>query len=374
MTSARQLAIEAVTRIERDRAYANLVLPALLARSDLDERDRAFATELVYGSTRMRRACDWLVDRFVLREPDAVARAVLRVGAYQLAFLDTPAHAAVGATVDAAPPKLRGLANAVLRKVAEAPREWPDEPTRLSYPDWIVERLVADLGADAASGALEAMNQAAQARTRPDGYVQDLASQWVAETVGATHGMRVLDACAAPGGKATWMAGTGANVVAADLSEKRTRLVATNASRLGADRVLALVADSTVSPFRRASFDRILVDAPCSGLGTLRRRADARWRIEPGDIDRLARLQRALVDAAVPLLTDSGILVYSVCTLTEAETTDIDDHIAKSHPELVPLDPPGVPWVSVGRGARLLPQAAGTDGMYVLILRARDCA
>src|SRR4051794_36726381 len=151
----------------------------MLARSGLAERDRRFATELVYGTTRMRRACDFLVDRFVLRPLDAPTRAVLRLGAHQLHHLGTPAHAAVSATVAVAPARSRGLVNAVLRRVADAPVAWPDDATRLSYPDWVVERLRADLGADDALAALEAMDRPAEPVARPDGYVQDRASQEV---------------------------------------------------------------------------------------------------------------------------------------------------------------------------------------------------
>jgi len=196
--AARRLALEALLRIEQDGAYANLVLPGLLGRSSLDQRDRGFVTELVYGTTRMRRACDWLVDRFVIRELDLPTRMTLRMGAYQLVFLDTPAHAAVSATVGVAPTRSRGLVNAVLRRVAEAPRTWPDEGTRLSYPNWIIDRLTADLGEVRAVAALDAMNERAVAVEREDGYHQDPASQWVAAEVCAGPGEVVLDLCAGP--------------------------------------------------------------------------------------------------------------------------------------------------------------------------------
>jgi 16S rRNA (cytosine967-C5)-methyltransferase len=368
--AARRLAVDALVRIDTQGAYANLVVPAMLERSTLDVRDRAFVTQLVYGTTRLRRACDWLIDRFVLNELDPPTRAVLRLGAYQLAFLDTPAHAAVSATVEAAPRKVRGLVNAVLRRVADSARSWPDDATRLSYPDWIIDRLTHDLGHDQAVAALEAMNLAAAATERDDGYIQDLGSQWVAEAVGACAGERVLDLCAAPGGKATHLAGSGATVVAADLRESRARIIAENVARLGLGAQVGVVAaDGLAPPFRPATFDRILLDAPCSGLGSLRRRPDARWRIAESDVDVLAALQRDLLAAARPLLVPGGTLVYSVCTLTDAETLAVDEHVAAHHPELRALDPPGAPWQTHGRGARLLPQTEGTDGMYVLSLR-----
>ena len=385
--SARRVALEALRRID-DGAYANLVVPSLLDRSGLDERDRAFVTELAYGTTRMRRSCDWLVDRFLYRDVEPDVRAVLRLGAYQLVHLRTPAHAAVGETVGLAPGRARGLVNAVLRRVADAgpPADdaWPDDATRLSYPDWIVDRLTRDLGRDRTLAALEQMNVPATVTERPDGYIQDEASQQVATIVGPEPGDRVADVCAAPGGKATLLSllspggGAGAPgrgdrgvmVVAGDVHPSRARLIATNAERIGAESVAVYVGDGRRPPLRPASFDRVLVDAPCSGLGVLRRRPDARWRIAPDDVDDLVRLQHELVEAAIPLLHPTrGMLVYSVCTLTAEETEHVDRALSVRHPELVPVPPPEAPWEPVGRGARLLPQTIGSDGMYVLGLR-----
>lgn len=361
------MALEALDRIDPGGAYANLVLPELLERSGLEARDRHFATELVYGTTRMRRACDHLVDRFLTRDVEPSVRNALRLGAYQLHFLSSPPHAAVGETVGVAPRAARGLVNAVLRRVATTPVTWPDDATRLSYPDWVVDRLTADLGAEAAAGALEVMNTAPEVTERADGYVQDLASQWVAEALDAGPGDRVADLCAAPGGKATLLAATGASVVAADRRRSRARLVVRNVR--AEHPIPVLVADAANPPFAPGTFDRVLIDAPCSGLGTLRRRPDARWRIDDDAPVRLAELQRAIVDAAVPLLRPGGVLVYSVCTLTDAESVAIDDHLAATHPELEALPRLEGRWRPHGRGALLLPQAAGTDGMYVLRLR-----
>ncbi|MBI2709921.1 MAG: methyltransferase domain-containing protein [Actinobacteria bacterium] len=375
--AARRVALEALTRIDVEGAYANLVVPVVLGRhSELDGRDRDFVTALVYGTTRMRRACDWLVDRFVDRRLDPPTRAALRLGAFQLAFLGTPPHAAVGATAGAAPDRSRTLVNAVLRKVAGAVAAgslaWPDDATRLSYPDWIVARLVADLGPLEARAALETMDEPATVTERPDGYVQDPASTWVAEAVAARPGERVLDVCAAPGGKATAMAATGAWVVAADANQARTGLVRANADRLGVSpRVAVVVADGARPPFADACFDRVLVDAPCSGLGALRRRADARWRVEEADVERLVGIQRRLLDAAVRLVRPGGLLVYSVCTLTDAESVGVAEAFASGRGDLVPGAPPPAPWRPLGTGARLLPHDAATDGMCVFAWRRR---
>jgi 16S rRNA (cytosine967-C5)-methyltransferase len=368
--TARQVALEALARIDAGGAYANIVLPKLLDATTLAADDRRFVTELVYGTTRMVRACDAAVAPYVLRELDPPTRAALRMGAYQLLFLRTPPHAAVSATVAAVPPRTRGLVNAVLRRLAARPPTWPDDATRLSYPDWIVRQLADDLGAEAAREALETMNRPPAVHTRRDGYVQDLASQWVAEAVEPAAG-RVLDSCAAPGGKTTAIAAAldpGAPpVTACDLRPGRARLLAGNIARVGA-RAVVCCADGTRLPWPDASFDRVLVDAPCSGLGTLRRRPDARWRVDAAAVDRLAGLQRALVQEAGRVLAPGGMLVYSVCTLTAAETHGVDEHLRDTRPELTAATPLEAPWRPHGRGWLLLPQSADTDGMYVLRL------
>jgi 16S rRNA (cytosine967-C5)-methyltransferase len=362
------LALDALVRVDEEKAYANLLLPSMLRRSKLSERDRAFVTELVYGTVRMRRACDWLVDRFVQRDLDIRTRNLLRVGAYQLHFLGTPAYAVVSTSVELAGRASR-LVEAVLRRVGDNRPDWPDEATRLSYPDWIFNRLVDDLGREDAIAAMETMNKAPTVHERPDGYVQDLASQWTADYVGAQAGERVVDLCAAPGGKATWMARTGAFVAAGDVRPIRATRVRENAERTGAKTVAAFAGDARRPPLRIA--DRVLVDAPCSGLGVLRRRPDARWRITAGAIDGLVTLQREILTASAELVRPGGRLVYSVCTLTIAETQSIDAWLGEHHPELVAEAPPGEPWRPMGRGARLLPQDADTDGMYVLGLRRK---
>ena len=392
--SARGVAIGALVAVE-DGARANEVLPALLAASGLDERDRSFATELVYGTVRMRRACDWLVDRFARRELEPLVRVVARAGAYQLAFMRVPSYAAVSATVGEGPERARPVLNAVLRRVGElvepGPVPWPDLATRLSYPDWVVERLARDLGPQRALAALQQMDRPAAVSTRVDGYVQDLGSQAVCEHLARLlppvtashsgrwqHGPLVLDICAAPGGKATFLAASSALVVAADLSGPRVRRLAGNVSRLALGNVAVVQADATAAPFRPSSAGLVLLDAPCSGLGVLRRRPDARWRVSPEDVVRLAALQHQLLATGASLVARGGLLAYCVCTLTREETVGAEEHLLRelgiagdrgqrASWEVVP--PPGPPWEPWGRGALLLPQAAGTDGMYLLVLR-----
>jgi 16S rRNA (cytosine967-C5)-methyltransferase len=364
---SRGVALDVLRRIENDGAYANLVLGPALDASELSEQDRKFTTEMVYGSTRMRRACDAIVDRFVSQPPDEQTRSILRLGAYQLAFIDVPAHAAVSATVDLAPTKTRGFVNAVLRRIADfdvADMVWPSDAARLSYPEWIVDALSVDLG-DEATAALEKMNEAPGVTARDDGYVQDFSSLWVAYAVQAKEGERVLDMCSAPGGKATAMAGSGAHVVAADRQAHRAVLVQENASRLDLD-LPVITADGTRPPFRPGTFDAVLLDAPCSGLGALRRRADARWRIEPTDVRELARLQAQLLTAAADMVAPGGRLVYSVCTMLDAESVD---HVTPEGFEVDPTEPPSGRWRRHRQGWRVLPQDADTDGMVMIRYR-----
>jgi len=352
--------MDAIIRINTGGAYANLVLPEMLERSTLSAADRRFVTELVYGSTRMRRACRYLADRFLVGPVDDEVAAALQIGTYQLAFLGTPAHAAVDATVGAVRGKGRSVVNAVLRRVAEAPMTYPDQATELSYPDWLVDRLTGFLGPEVTTEALIAMNRPAVTNVRDDGYVQDIASQKVVELVGAGPGEIVVDVCAAPGGKATGLAASGAFVVAADRRLSRTRLVAANAERL--DSPIGIVtADGRRPAVRPGSVDKVLVDAPCSGFGSLRRRADARWRIEPEAPERLAELQVELVLAALDLVRPGGEVIYSVCTLDEAEGPGVIDAVLAARPGVTLGEHPGDPWLAKGSVSVLIPDEH--DGM-----------
>ncbi len=366
--TARSVALRCLERIDHDGAYANLVVSSALDDSGLDRRDRAFVTELVHGTTRMRRACDAVVDRFVLNEPEPAIRTLLRLGAQQLTFTDVAPHAAVAETVELAPKRARGFVNAVLRNVTRTPMIWPDLATELSYPDWLFQRLQLELGDDARD-AMRRMNEPPPVSVRDDGYTQDRSSQWVAAAVGARAGELVLDVCAAPGGKATAMAARphhdGAYVVAAELSAARAGLVAANVRTLQAD-VTSVVADGIAPPFAGAAFDRVLLDAPCSGLGALRRRPDARWRMTPQSIDELTALQGRLLAASAQLVKPGGALVYSVCTLTAAESID---HPTPDGFEVDSSTPPVGTWRPFAQGWRVLPQDDDTDGMVLIRYR-----
>jgi 16S rRNA (cytosine967-C5)-methyltransferase len=352
------------------------------------------------------------------------------MGAYQLVD-GVPAHAAVGETVTAVAgiaPAARGYVNGVLRAVARSgpPWRWPEGDAvdalgvRYSQPDWIVAMLLDQFGPATARAVMAAADTApavtlrvnpmratpesveaelVQAGVRverghllPDALVatglgdvgalavvrdgratpQDQASQVVARVVAANlgRGARVLDVAAAPGGKATAIAelADDALVVASDVYPTRAARIATTARRLGLSGVVPLVADGRRPPVRGAIFDTVLLDAPCTGLGVLRRRPDARWRLGPADVETLAGLQRDLLAAAAPLVRPGGRLVYAVCTYSAAETLEVDAWAKDRLAGFRAVEPPGAPWRPHGRGALLLPSDADTDGMFVLVL------
>jgi len=225
-------------------------------------------------------------------------------------------------------------------------------------PDALLVRHTGDLG------GLDALKAG---RVTP----QDQASQAVVAALDPQPGERVLDVASAPGGKASGAAermGDDGLVVAGDVHPARVRTVMRSVARCGLTTVVPVVADGRGIPAADATFDRVLLDAPCTGLGVLRRRPDARWRVQPRDAAQLADLQRALLVSAARAVRPGGRLVYSVCTLSRIETLAVDAFASSELPDFVALPPPGAPWRRHGRGALLVPSAARTDGMFVLIL------
>ncbi len=285
--------------------------------------------------------------------------------------MKVPDHAAVNDSVSLAPKWAKGLCNAVLRKVAKETVDWPTKAIEYSYPDWIVKRLDSDLGEHEASEALRCMNSSKSATLREDGYFQDAASQLVSDLLtqeGNWGEGPVIDICAAPGGKATAAVSAGFPVIAADSSLKRLKLARSNSIKLNIKLPL-VVSDGTDLPFRKGEASRVIVDAPCSGLGVLRRRADARWRIKEDDLAVLADLQLKLLCSALTMVKSGGLLIYSVCTLTNLETIEVDEKFRN----LVDVQETGdlpLPWRKHGRGGMILPQDLDSEGMSVFCYRA----
>ena len=426
MTTARSVAVETVRRVTDEDAYSTRVLPALLERSRLAPRDRALATELALGTLRhvpgLDRAIGLRASRSVARMSPG-ARAALRLGAYQLLFMRIPPHAAVSASVDLATPRERGFVNAILRRIAEAPPAPPSGPTdddvsiRTGMSPWAVRELRLLLGDDEAEPAAEAFGErgllslrANTCRTTSEAFVrglrasghspqparlhadcvlldggdparlrgfaqgwfavQDQASAFVVGALDAQPGDRVLDVCAAPGGKSAHMAcvvGETGTVVAADVRPERAALVRSTADRLGV--AVQVVVQDAARPAIDGWFDRVLVDAPCSGIGSARRRPELLWRPRRGDLSSLARLQVAIASASSDRMRPGGRLVYSVCTFPRAETDAVCDALVRHRPELepAPIDGPDGPSPRI----RLWPHRHGSDGMFVAAFRKR---
>ena len=363
---AREIAIQCLYRIDKTDSFANIILPNLLKGKSLHQRDKNLITEIVYGATRMRRSLDWVIDRYLSVPPPTKLRSSLRAGAYQILYMRVPNHAAVSATVSASSKKNKGVVNAILRRISEELQiNWPDEGTRLSYPEWIIDLLITDLGEENAFGMLEKMNESPQVSVRDDGYYQDLASQWVTDIMNVSKDDLLLDMCSAPGGKATALATQARKVVACDIHESRHQLIYENKVNLSLENLTQVISDGRYPPFSSHAFDHILVDAPCSGLGVLHRRADSRWRIKERDVKNLGKLQVELLDSSIRLLKDGGVLSYSVCTVTDQETVNVVRSIENRHPNLIPEELFHEKWRKVGNGLQILPQDSGTDGMSI---------
>jgi 16S rRNA (cytosine967-C5)-methyltransferase len=444
---AREIALAVLKAVE-EGAYANIALDRFLERHRPHKLDRALATELSYGVLRSLNTLDWVLASFV-RQPLAAqtpwVRNILRLGAYQLLFMDhIPDAAACNEAVELAKkyghPGAEKFVNAVLRNVARRKEEivYPDpgkDPVaaialRHSHPIWLVERWLREFGFEETVRLCRANNrmapntvrtntlrvtreelcgilreegvQAAATPFAPEGLelkgfvsyrqlasfrgglfqIQDESSMLVPHAAAPAPGSRVLDACGAPGGKATHFAqlikDTG-DVLLIDLHPHKLRLAEENCRRLGITCVRTRAQDARrLSPELAGWADVALVDAPCSGLGVLRRRPDARWRKTAGQIPGLVRLQAAILDSVAAAVRPGGVLVYSTCTITEEENyAQVRDFVAR-HPDytfedLRPFLPAGLDLRDTMRHGYLqvMPHDFAMDGFFVARLRKR---
>jgi 16S rRNA (cytosine967-C5)-methyltransferase len=427
VTSAnpREIVFDLLCKWERGGAAADDLLHAALQRSALPPRDRGLVTELFYGCLRQRAALDWLLAQKAGRPPKPDIAALARLGLYQLFFLDRiPSHAAVNSTVElakrASSGRLGGFLNGLLRN---ALRDRPalasglqQQPlaVRCSHPGWLVSRWLARYGeadtralldwnnrppklfarvntlrttADAllakwrAAGVeAEPLNtklyslpmievRAADSAERLPGfaegefYIQDPSTLLAVELLGAQPGERVLDTCAAPGGKTTALAQlmqSRGEIVAEDSSAERLKQVVENCARLGVTCVT--VQQTRATDPAETWFDRVLVDVPCSNTGVLRRRVDARWRLRAEDIARLAKEQLALLQTAARRVQRGGVLVYSTCSLESEENGGVVEAFVKASPEFV-----------LERIAETFPPRDSVDGAFAArLVRSAD--
>jgi 16S rRNA (cytosine967-C5)-methyltransferase len=401
VSPARRAAYEVLRRVFEQDAYADRVLRR--AVDGLDQRDRALARRLAFGAVQRVRTLDHAIETLGRRRVhrlDPPVRAALRLGAYQLGFVDgVPRYAAVNESVELV--RRAGLAravaftNAVLRRVADGigplldslPEDTPRAAAlRHSYPDWVAETWWRDLGPDGARALMQAQNEPAELVVRLvggeiDGEPTDVPGAWrvarlddgaLAEgriwpqsrgsqlaglAVGSLEGERTLDLCAAPGGKATMLAG---EVVAVEVDAARARELDENLRRLDASNVRVVVADGRELPADLDGFDRALVDAPCSGLGVLNQRPDLRWRAEP-----LPELQLELLQAAAERVRPGGTVVYSVCTVNADEAEAVVDASRLEVDRSLGDEWPAFRHASRPEFLQTLPHLHGTSGFFV---------
>ncbi len=435
--AVRLLAFDLITEVNRNEGYSNLLLPAALSASSLEDRDRNLVTELVYGTLRMQGKHDWILAQISDRpwgEVDAGIVDVARMGVHQIHELRIPDHAAVSATVEVARKRLgeskASFVNALLRSVTrKSLDEWfspldlmQDTVERFSiqysHPQWIISAyfdLLKDwqsVEAELATNNIPALptlvswpgystqDQLVELGAEPTLYsklgarmkgnpgnldlikhrlagVQDEGSQLVATVfAAAAHGDSWLDLCAGPGGKAALLSSIakerGINFVANEFSEPRAQLV-----RNVVHGATVWCGDGRDVATHGESFDAVIVDAPCTGLGALRRRPEVRWRRSLADLRELTSLQRELLRGAVSVLKPGGLLGYATCSPHLAETTVQVLDILKKHPELEQVDiaqflPENLKDATRAHSMSLWTHKHGTDAMFLALLRKKQ--
>jgi 16S rRNA (cytosine967-C5)-methyltransferase len=414
--NARELALDLLNCWPESQLLADELLERSLTESSLGGSDRAFVTELFYGCLRRRLSLDFLLAQLATKAPRPIVANVLVLGLYQLFYLKTPAHAAVNETVALAK-RYAGVAeakfvNAVLRRaqresdalLAKLGDTRQHEPwIYYSHPEWLWKRWVSRRGREQTSALCDWNNQppplylrinTLKTQAKPadvsvdptdhplcwrvtdtpglfrtksfvDGefYVQDPSTLVAVDVLDPQPGDAVLDMCAAPGGKTTYIAQKMQNrgrIIAADSQSSRLALVGENCRRLGVQIVATLACEGTRLDrcLRGEEFDRVLVDAPCSNTGVVRRRADLRWRLTEEEIARLAALQMRLIASAAKFTKRGGVLVHSTCSLEPEENEGVVEAFLKSHKEF-----------ALETTRSLFPPRDGVDGAFVARFR-----
>ena len=374
-TSSRAVALSALEEWRAGRKFADAILGERLQSSGLAPADRAFATELFYGVLRNLTLLDFWIGQLRSAHLDHVSRDLLRLGLYQLFFLQTPEHAAVFETVTLASPKSRSLVNAILRNATrrkEALQELANEEplsVRKSHPQFLIDRWTENFGVNETEALCEWNNRPAPVYARinrlkasapefPEGervspqenfvrltnipedalaaghfYIQDPSTAAACLLLDPQPGDRVLDACAAPGGKTGYLAELMQNagfILACDRDERRVETLRDNLKTLGVTIARSIRHDwlrQTLA--EEPAFDRILIDVSCSNTGVMRRRIDVRWRLTPKEFSQMAAEQIRIVRAVIPFLKPGGVLVYSTCSLEPEENDKVVEVVAR---------------------------------------------
>lgn len=380
----RAVCVQALSRWESERKFADELLHEFLASASLTTLDRAFLTEAFYGIVRNLSRLDFIISQFRDTPVDKATRQILRLGFYQIFHMRIPHHAAVNETVNLAG-KARGLVNALLRRSIREQEallqliEKSSPAIRYSHPEFLIERWKANFGQCEAQALCDWNNSSAEVYVRANGlkvttgellrtvreaevsaahplsikvrqvpypwivhglcYIQDPSTLVACDLLAPEPGEYVLDACAAPGGKTTYLAqlmNNEGHIAACDSSPQRLNRLEENLLRLGATCVKVHQVNwlGGPSPFAPQAFDRILLDAPCSNTGVIRRRVDVRWRLTPEDFRRMQEKQFAILKTIAPLLKKGGTLVYSSCSLEPEENTCMIERVQAEVPGL----------------------------------------
>jgi 16S rRNA (cytosine967-C5)-methyltransferase len=432
--SVREAALDVIEAVEKNQSYSNLLLNSVIEKNELPSKDIGLLTELTYGTIQRKLTLDYYLAPFIKGKLDEWVRHLLRLSLYQIVYLDRiPDRAVLHEAVEIAKKRghkgISGLVNGVLRSIQRkgipSLEEIKDPIERVSietsHPFWLVKRWEEQFGLEKTREMCEmnlvAPKQTARVNTtkltreelihnlsgigvevkaspvteeavqtlrgnlvKTDAYrngeltIQDESSMLVAHALELQKNMKVLDACAAPGGKTTHIAelldGTG-EVHALDLHKHKVKLIDENATRLGLSNIFTATLDSRKAgeKFEKESFDRILVDAPCSGLGVLRRKPDIKYAKKEADLHSLQKIQLDILSSVAPLLQKGGILVYSTCTVDKNENEGTVRSFLSDHPEFEPYHlknlPETVQPFIEGNELQVFPQDFGGDGFYI---------
>ncbi|MGB6220719.1 RsmB/NOP family class I SAM-dependent RNA methyltransferase [Haloferula sp.] len=402
--SPRRAAVSILRAWEKGHVYADGLIERHASRNELSSSDRGLLNAIVLGVLRHRRLLDHWIGKLRKGKLDHETRDILRVGLCQLLILNLPDHAAVFETVELGKSRSRGLINAVMRRAAGSREKLLDiselpPAVAFSHPDWLYNRwkkafskeAVIDLMAfnNAPAPTIARVNPLAEHLEVPssdseielppgyfeiDGkipadllakgqiYITDLATRHCVELLDPKPGEQILDACAAPGGKAFLIAaaqGSGRDLTCTDSNEKRLPRLEQNLERLRITGRAIEVHDWThPAPSKwHGAFDGILLDVPCSNTGVFRRRVDVRWRLQPEDITRLTKTQTSILENALPCLKPGGRIVYSTCSIEAEENDALIASFLAVHPDL-----------RLEKQHHALPQTDGTDGAYAALL------
>ncbi|WP_339249619.1 16S rRNA (cytosine(967)-C(5))-methyltransferase RsmB [Sporosarcina sp. FSL W8-0480] len=438
--NVRDAALSILMEIHDNQAYSNLLLNRTIKKYAIEAKDRGLLTELTYGTLQHRMTLDYYLEPFVKGKLDAWVRELLRLSIYQIVYLTKiPPHAVVHEAVEIAKRRghkgiastVNGILRSILRKGVRPIEDIKDDIERISietsHPKWLIERWVKQFGQEEALAMAHENNHPARMtarvnilKTTVDEVLGELAKEGIeaekgevvpesihtssgslANTAAFANGlltiqdessmlpvialdvkpdMKVLDMCAAPGGKTTFIAEKMNNqgeVYAHDLHEHKLSLIESNANRLGIESIRLSSGDSRQldSIYEPASFDRILVDAPCSGLGVIRRKPEIKYNKTEQDLENLTKIQEELLDTAYGLVKKSGIIVYSTCTVEYSENVGVVHKFLEKHPDMttVPLDSfvKNESLAIKDNMLQVLPQHFGSDGFFVTAFRKK---